>query len=83
LSGFAEIPEASNMLTVTHDREELARRYGFASFTELLAISRPLPRLTSGETQCYVAHRPDGIWFVWNDVPPEEAETRKDHDSGP
>ena len=66
-------------MTVTHDREELARRYGLASFKDLLAISRPLPRLTAGDTQCYVAHRRDGRWFVWNDVPPEEGETTKDY----
>jgi hypothetical protein len=67
------------MLTVMRDRDALARRYGLKSFAELLAISRPLPRLTSGETQCYVAHRPDGIWFVWNDVAPDEAERHVGH----
>jgi hypothetical protein len=61
-----------------HDREELAHRYGLASFIKLLAISRPLPKLTRGETQCYVAHRRDGRWFVWNDVPSKEGETTKD-----
>jgi hypothetical protein len=59
-------------LNVTHDREELARRYGCTSFPELLAISRPLPKLTADEPQSYVAHRSDGRWFVWNDVPPPD-----------
>jgi hypothetical protein len=66
-----------------HDREELARRHGFASFSDLLAISRPFPKLPADATQSYIAHRPDGTWFVWNDVPPEDGVTTKDDGPGP
>ena len=54
------------------NREQLAQRHGFASFIGLLAISRPLPRLNKGKPQSYIAHRSDGRWFVWDDVPAEE-----------
>jgi hypothetical protein len=66
---------------VKHDREQIAHRYGFASFMRLLAISRPLPRLNQGAPQSYIAHRSDGRWFVWDDVPPGKGgEGTRKHD---
>jgi hypothetical protein len=65
------------------DREELAHRYGLASYTGLLAISRPLPGQNKNKPQSYIAHRSDGGWFVWDDVPAEEGQTTKDHDPRP
>ncbi len=55
-----------------HYREELAKRYGFNSFAELLDISEPLPKLPTDKAQSYVARRPDGTWFVWEDAPPPD-----------
>lgn len=50
------------------DREEIARRYGFPSFAELLDASEKLP-MTRGDTQqSYVAKHLNGHWFVWEDV---------------
>jgi len=67
---------------VKRNREELAHRYGLASFTGLLAISRALPP-DKGKPQSYIAHRSDGRWFVWDDLPPEEGQSVKNHDPGP
>jgi hypothetical protein len=50
-----------------HDREAIARLYGFESFTCLLEISTPLPMGDSDDFQCYVACQPNGPWFVWQD----------------
>jgi len=50
-----------------HDREAKARDYGFESFACLLDISTPLPMGDSGDFQCYVARKPNGPWFVWQD----------------
>ena len=53
-----------------HDREGLARYYGFNSFAELLEISDPLPKFPGDKAQGYVALKSDGTWFVWDDAPP-------------
>jgi hypothetical protein len=53
-----------------NDKDEIARHYGFDSFTELLAISSPLPKQPGDTVQSYVARKTDGQWFVWNDEPP-------------
>lgn len=50
-----------------HEREQIARRYGFQRFAELLAISAALPRLEGDEVQAYLARSPDGGWFLWED----------------
>jgi hypothetical protein len=42
------------------DRDEIAHRYGFESFAELLDISDPLPKLPGDKVQSYVARSPDG-----------------------
>jgi hypothetical protein len=52
-----------------NDREEIANRYGFESFADLLDISDKLPRLPGDTAQSYVARSPDGNWFVWEDIP--------------
>jgi hypothetical protein len=52
-----------------NDREEIAKRYGFESFAELLDVSSPLPLLPGDTTHSYVAHSANGYWFVWEDVP--------------
>jgi len=52
-----------------HDREEIARRYGFSSFAELLDISAPLPMGAGDTHESYLARHPKGHWFVWDDAP--------------
>jgi hypothetical protein len=51
-------------------REDLARRYGFESFAELLDISDPLPMMPGDTTHSYVARDRRGYWFVWVDPQP-------------
>jgi len=51
-------------------REEIARRYGFRSFAELLDISDPLPIGEGNTVPTYVARHPKGHWFVWEDLAP-------------
>jgi hypothetical protein len=51
-------------------REELARRYGFTSFAELLEASERISGADKGQAQSYIARRRDGTWFVWEDAPP-------------
>jgi len=53
----------------TPEREEIARRYGFGSYAELLDISEALP-VMQGMARCYLARRPRGNWFVWEDPTP-------------
>ena len=53
-------------------REELARRYGFSTFAELLVISERLSGADRGQVKSYIARRPNGTWFVWEDAPPPE-----------
>jgi hypothetical protein len=53
-------------------REEIARRYGFDSFAELLDISEPLPKEPGETVQTYIARKPGGHWFLWRDEPPAE-----------
>ncbi len=50
-------------------REEIARRHGFASFAEMLDVSDPLPMLPSDKARTYMARKPKGQWFLWEDVP--------------
>jgi hypothetical protein len=50
-----------------HDREAIARVYGFESFALLLDISTPLPMREGDDFQCYVARNSNGHWFVWHD----------------
>lgn len=49
------------------EREEIAQRYGFASYAELLDISEALPLIPGDRVKCYLARHPDGRWFVWED----------------
>jgi hypothetical protein len=50
------------------DRQEIARQYGFQSFSELLDVSDRLPRMpVDGQTQAYMAWHPKGYWFVWEE----------------
>jgi len=51
-------------------RDEIARRYGFASFAELLDVSDPLPMMPGETAHSYVARDARGYWFVWVDSPP-------------
>jgi hypothetical protein len=50
-------------------RDEIARRYGFTSFAELLDVSDPLPMMPGETARSYVARDGRGYWFVWEDVP--------------
>lgn len=45
--------------------EELAHRHGFDSFATLRAASRAL--VEHDGARWYIAHDPNGRWFVWND----------------
>ena len=50
------------------EREEIAQRYGFQSFAELLDVSDSLPRMPDdGQTQAYMAWHPKGYWFIWEE----------------
>ncbi len=46
-------------------REEIARRYGFATFDHLLDVSEPLPMLAGDKVRSFVARNRNGHWFVW------------------
>lgn len=50
------------------EREHIARRHGFKTFSGLLAASRPLPMLHEDVAQSYAARHPNGYWFIWTDV---------------
>ena len=52
-----------------HSREEIARRYGFESFAELLDISTPLPTVEDDVVRSYLARHPNRYWFLWEDAP--------------
>ena len=52
-----------------HDKDEVAKRHGFQSREELLAISEALPMLPCDVKQIYIARRPDGRCFVWLEEP--------------
>jgi hypothetical protein len=61
------------------DREDIAKRHGFASFAELLDASEPLPMLPGDVMRCYVARQPNGgHWFIWEDVPRKPLNESKD-----
>lgn len=49
-AGFCSLPGRARMASA--ERERLAHQYGFASFAELLDISRPLPMLDSRARFC-------------------------------
>src|SRR5262245_42756649 len=59
---------------VMQNREEIAKRFGFTSFEELLVISDPIPKKPGQNTQSYIARGPDGKWHIWNDPPSSEVE---------
>ncbi len=61
-----------------HNREEIARRYGFESFARLLEISDPLPKLPGDEFTSYIARHPNGYWFLWDDAPPGSTPNRQE-----
>ena len=48
-------------------RQEIAQRYGFETFAELLDISQPLPMRPGDTARSFIARRPGGTWFVWQD----------------
>jgi hypothetical protein len=60
------IAGASCDLTMSH-REEIARRYGFATEDELLKASTSLPLGLYETVPSYMAYSPAGFWFVWRD----------------
>ena len=51
------------------EREEIAQRYGFPSFAELLDVSNKIPMMPEDRVQSYLARHPKGHWFVWEDAP--------------
>ena len=61
-----------------HDREEIARRYGFESFAQLLDVSEKLSLSAPDVVQTYIARRSDGTWFVWEDA--RRSELPEPHD---
>jgi len=61
------------MIDPIADKDEIARQYGFATYAELLDVSDPLPLLPGETVRGYVARRPSGMWFVWDDKPPPAA----------
>jgi len=54
-------------------KDEIAKRYGFESFDELLEVSKPLPKLFGETVQCYLGQHPRGFWFLWQDQPPAKS----------
>ena len=61
-----------------HHRDEIARRYGFETFADLLDVSNPLP-VTSGEkAMSCVPRHPGGTWFVREDGPPSQVPEQDD-----
>jgi SAM-dependent methyltransferase len=56
----------------TLERDAFARNSGFNSFTELLDNSDPLPMLPGDTVRSYVARKPSGRWFLWEDDPEAE-----------
>ena len=64
--------------TMTADREEIARRYGFNSYAELLDISDTLPLMDGDAARSYMAHHPKGHWFIWQDLPRAEYDDPSD-----
>jgi hypothetical protein len=54
---------------LTDPKDEIAKRYGFKSYAELLAKSDRLPKLPGDTSQSYVARHPRGYWFVWEEKP--------------
>ena len=56
-----------------HYRDEIARRYGFETFAELLDISHSLPQMACEGCRSYLAQHPDGHWFIWEDRPLEKS----------
>ena len=52
------------------DKDEIARQYGFETYAELLAISKPVPNQSGETVRSYVARRQNGDWFIWDDKPP-------------
>ena len=65
-----------------HNRDEIARRYGFETFAELLDVSDPLPRMPGDKAQSYVARHGKGYWFVWQDAPRMETPAGDDRAVG-
>ena len=51
------------------DSEAAAKRYGFNSYSELLAASFKLPKGPTEIMQSYVGKHRNGHWFVWQGVP--------------
>ena len=50
-----------------YSRQEIAQRYGFETFAELLDISQPLPMRPGETARSFLARRPTGTWFIWQD----------------
>ena len=48
-------------------RQEIAQRYGFETFAELLDISQPLPMRPGDTARSFLARRATGTWFIWQD----------------
>jgi hypothetical protein len=59
------------------DKNEIARRYGFETYAELLDVSDPLPLLPGETVRSYVARNSNGNWFVWEDKSPPVANPSK------
>ena len=51
----------------TQKREEIAHLYGFDSYAELIDVSEPLPVMLGDKSRSYIAHHPNGRWFLWDD----------------
>jgi hypothetical protein len=52
----------------TPEREEIAKRHGFANFAELLDLSDLLTQLPGDKSRSYIARAKNGLWFIWEDI---------------
>ena len=58
-------------------RKELANRHGFDSYADLFSASTSLPMTTGDPARSYVARRPNGNWFIWQEIP-DRARSNRD-----
>ena len=57
-------------MDASEEREDIALSNGFESYADLLNVSRLLPEWSADTVKTYVAQRPSGRWFLWEERPP-------------
>ena len=59
------------------ERDRIAHQHGFESYADLLDVSDELPLRPDDRLRIYIARRPGGHWFIWEDptqpLPPSSA----------